>query len=812
MAKTYKVKNITISRYENNSVLSMMGTFYEKPANYTVQAFADGKEEKVISWCYPLDDGNEEVKFCFKVFWNNIPESFDVVKFVLCNEAGQKHELASYTKDSIDKKTVSSPIVYRIDQAVADEKLTTIYGFAYSMNHSVLTYQIYDENNREIPTSFHHMMQRQMVDHGVIAQEDIFCGFIVHFPSSIEHTYTLKILDHDDEQIVKLAPYTQSKKSLEKKSNSSVKSLYKRGVKYLKRNGIRKTAKRVLLGVGSDASYEATYYNTWFLRQRVSEKELERERQITFSYAPKISIIVPTFNTPANLLHEMIQSVIHQTYTNWELCIADGSSEGNEARDIILDYEKKDARIKVTLLNENYGISGNTNRALALVNGEYTSLFDHDDLLEPNALFEIVKALQDVQHDILYTDEDKLDEDSGLFKDPHFKSDYNPDLLLSSNYITHFFVVKTDIIKSVGGFDSAYDGSQDYDVILKCTEKAKSIYHIAMPLYHWRMHEGSTALNPESKMYCYESGRKAIQDHLKRVGIQAQVEMMPEPLYGMYHVTYAEPKDLVSVILLYDGRLTELKNSMNYLLGTNQYKNIEILLVDDGNGTDAYIKYVASLKVGQTSIKQISVKNTSIAAKYNEAAKYSKGKYLLYLEQSMIMTQGNAISEMASLCQRSDVGIVGGKILGKEHYIWHAGMIVGMDGCAVRSFTDVRHEIDWSYMVLDRMNCDYSAVSRACLMVKKDAYDQIGGFDESYSTGITAVDFCLKMRKFSKLVVYDAFSLWQIKPKPHKAFRYVEKEDKDINQFQQNWTSFMKQGDPYYNQNFDIQSKLYNLR
>ena len=811
MAKTYKVKNITISRYENNSVLSMMGIFYEKPANYTVRTFVDGKEEKIISWCYPLDDGKEELKFCFKVFWNNIPESFDVVKFVLSSDTGQKHELATYTKDNIDKITVISPIVYRIDQAMVDEKLTTISGFAYSMNHTELTYQVYDENNREISTSFHHVMQHKMVDHKVITQEDIFCGFIIHFQSSIEHLYTLKILDHGAEQIVKLAPYTQSKKSLEKKSRSSIKSLYIRGVNYLKRNGIRKTVKRVLLGVGSDASYETTYYNTWFLRQRASEEELEKERQTTFSYAPKISIIVPTFNTPANLLHEMIQSVIQQTYTNWELCIADGSTEGNEARDIILDYEKKDARIKVALLNENYGISGNTNRALALADGEYTSLFDHDDLLEPNTLFEIVKALQNAQHDILYTDEDKLDEDSGLFKDPHFKSDYNPDLLLSSNYITHFFVVKTDIIKSIGGFDSTYDGSQDYDVILKCTEKAKSIYHIAMPLYHWRMHEGSTALNPESKMYCYESGRKAIQDHLTRVGIQAQVEMMPEPLYGMYHVSYTEPKDLVSVILLDDGRLTELKNSMNYLLGVNQYKNIEILLVGDGYSTAAYMKYVTSLKAGQASIQQITVKSTNIAAKYNEATKYAKGKYLLYLEQSMIMTQGNAITEMASLCQRSDIGIVGGKILGKEHYIWHAGMIVGMDGCAVRSFTDVRHEIDWSYMVLDRMNCDYSAVSMACLMVKKDAYDQIGGFDDSYSTEITAVDFCLKMRKISKLVVYDAFSLWQIKPKLHKGFRYVEKEDEDINHFQQNWASFMKKGDPYYNRNFDIQSKLYNF-
>lgn len=307
---------------------------------------------------------------------------------------------------------------------------------------------------------------------------------------------------------------------------------------------------------------DALLYPHWYQKQLPDTAALEKQQSTLFSYTPIISIVVPTYCTPIPFLHEMIQSVTNQTYSNWELCIADASPADSEVRPILTDYCQKDTRIKVQFLSENKGISGNTNYALKMTTGEFIGLLDHDDLLAPNALFEIVSALN--RHpdiDVLYTDEDKIDMDSKTHYYPNFKPDYNKLLLQSCNYICHFFVFKRSIYNQTGLFDSSYDGSQDYHYILRATEIAKCVYHIPKMLYHWRVHQGSVAGNPAQKAYCYDAARRALQKNLDSAGISGKIEY--SRLTGFYNTTYS-PLQHASVSIISFSKSLQLEEYEKY--------------------------------------------------------------------------------------------------------------------------------------------------------------------------------------------------------------------------------------------------------
>lgn len=305
--------------------------------------------------------------------------------------------------------------------------------------------------------------------------------------------------------------------------------------------GFFRTAKETnlstLLYRTRETLWDAIRYPIWYRQSLPTKQELENQRQTDFSYEPCISIVVPTYRTPLPFLKEMIDSLKNQTYSNWELCIADASGTDAEIRPVLFTYEKEDDRIKVQFLDENYGISGNTNRALTMATGEYIGLLDHDDLLAPNALYEVVEALnKDRAIDILYTDEDKVDLSGKNHYYPSFKPDYNPYLLRSCNYICHFFVFKSEIYREIGEFSTEYDGSQDYNYILRATAQAKKIHHIDKMLYHWRVHGGSVASDPNQKSYCYDSARRALQENLTHKGIPGTVGY--SRLMGYYDTNY----------------------------------------------------------------------------------------------------------------------------------------------------------------------------------------------------------------------------------------------------------------------------------
>lgn len=579
---------------------------------------------------------------------------------------------------------------------------------------------------------------------------------------------------------------------------------FKKIIRYLKLNGVR-GLKSVII----DHLRDPLHYNDWFNRHKITEEELAIQRNTRFEYEPKISILVPTYNTDIKMLHEMIDSVLVQSYGNWELCIADGSLDNSKLREELKEYASKDNRIKVKYLDSNDGISGNTNAALELATGDFIGLLDHDDVVEPDLLFEVVKALQDRDVEALYTDEDKVNAKLTEYMDPNFKPDFSIDLLRSHNYITHFFVVKRDIITEVGGFRSEYDGSQDYDLILRCIEKVKKVGHVSKPLYHWRMCEGSTADNPKSKMYCYDAGKRAIEAHLKRVGIDATVDYAGKNLWGLYHVNYiVKNTPLVSIVIANMDHVDDLDKCITSIEEKSTYRNFEIVIVENNSKEENTHEYYETIKHKYSNIRVVLwEREFNYSSINNFGVTYSKGDYLLFLNNDTELITPNAIEEMLGICQRDDVGVVGAKLLYPDNTVQHAGVIIGFGNYAGHIFT-MKDDTDNGFMMRAQINCNYNAVTAACLMTKKEIFQKVGGFTEELAVAGNDIDLCLKIRELGYLVVYNAFSKWYHYESKSRGYEDTpekkERFEKELNIFRRRWGKLLEEGDPYYNKNFPI--------
>ncbi|MBR1862385.1 MAG: glycosyltransferase [Lachnospiraceae bacterium] len=589
-------------------------------------------------------------------------------------------------------------------------------------------------------------------------------------------------------------------------------------------------------------------YHRWFLAQRVTAEQLEAQRQTHFTYEPKVSILVPTYRTPLPLLKEMIESVRAQSYENLELCIADGSvgakidADGNVVgaaspksplEDVLREYHEQDPRIIYKTLDRNGGISYNTNCALEMATGEVIALLDHDDVYEPDALFEIVKAYQNPKTRIVYTDEDKATNNLGKFMDPNFKPDFSIDLFRSHNYITHIYSVKTDILRAVGGFNSEYDGAQDYEMMFRCIEYAlgaassgtsnidfgldsvrEIIAHVPKVLYHWRLAKGSTAENPESKMYAYEAGRKAVQEHLKRMGIHAKVEMTD--MWGMYHTTYeVQGEPLVSVIIPNKDHTDDLENCLRSINDKSDYKNIEFIIAENNSEDKETFAAYERLEKEFENLKVVKwEKEFNYSAINNFAAKHASGEYFLFLNNDTELISPSGISEMLGIEQRSDVGAVGTKLIYPDETVQHAGILLGFRGYAQHPFVGIGRN-EFGFMVRARINCNYNAVTGACLMVSGEDFKRVGGFTEELPVAGNDVDFCLKVRGLEKLVVYNAFSEWYHFESKSRGYEDTpEKRDRfraEVGKFRERWGERVDAGDEYYNPNFDMENAPYEL-
>ena len=584
-----------------------------------------------------------------------------------------------------------------------------------------------------------------------------------------------------------------------------------KGLRYLKHYG----PKEFWIRLCERMEPEEVPYGPWFEKHKPSAEELERQRKKKWKNPPLISVAVPAYRTPPGFLEQMILSVKEQTYPHWELCIVNASRGEDGMEQVLGRYAGGDERIRVKNLEENLGIAGNTNEALEMARGEFVGLLDHDDLLAPQALFRIAEALTaDPQADAVYTDEDKVTTDLSEHFQPHFKPDFNLDLLRSNNYITHFFVVRTRLAREAGGFRREFDGAQDYDFIFRCTEEAKKVLHVPEVLYHWRTHKASTADNPASKMYAFEAGKRAIEAHLARCGQEGTVSLRKD--LGFYRVEYpVQGEPLVSILIPNRDQKETLEKCLNSIWEKSTYKNYEILIVENNSSSPEIFNYYREIEK-RPGVQILTWKEGfNYSAINNFGEKSAAGDYLLFLNNDVEVINPRWIEELLGNCQRKEVGIVGAKLYYPDDTIQHAGTVIGIGGIAGHAFLNMPRSRT-GYLHKASLQMDLSAVTAACMMMKRQVFEQLGGFEERLSVAFNDVDLCLRTVQAGYLVVYNPeVELYHYESKS----RGAEDSEEKVRRFQEEiefmrcrWMDLLKKGDPYYNRNLTLSKWNYSLR
>lgn len=538
------------------------------------------------------------------------------------------------------------------------------------------------------------------------------------------------------------------------------------------------------------------------------EATIRAQREHTFSRDIRFSILAPLYNTPEKFLRDMIDSVIAQTYENWELCLADGSdADHSYVEDIVKEYQAKDNRIVYKKLEKNLGISENTNICIDMATGEYIALFDHDDILIPTALYENAVAICEHNADFLYTDEATFNGDDIYdIVTYHFKPDFAIDNLRANNYICHFSVFSRELIDRVGKFSTKYDGSQDHDMILRLTAAANKIYHIPKIQYLWRSHGNSVSKDINSKTYAIEAGKRAVTDSLTRVGLNATVESSPAfpTIYKINYEIVGNPK--ISIIIPNKDSLKLLANCVDSIVKLSTYENFEIIIVENNSTTDEiyeYYKLVEQLDM----VKVIHFKEPFNYSRINNfAAGEATGDYLLFLNNDIEIITPSWIEELLMYTQRQDVGATGAKLYYGNNLVQHHGVVVGAgpDGVAIHSFAgEGRTAVGYMGRLYYAQNV--SAVTAACMLMKKSVFEEIGGFDEKLAVAYNDVDLCLKIREKGYLIVCNPFA---------EAYHYESisrgYEEKQGNQdrfqtevkyMKDKWRHVLEKEDPFYNPN-----------
>ena len=543
----------------------------------------------------------------------------------------------------------------------------------------------------------------------------------------------------------------------------------------------------------------------------ISDNDRKRQEKYKFSKNIKFSILVPLYNTPQNYLIDMIKSVQDQTYSNWELCLADGSTpDFDYVGDVCKKLADEDNRIKYKKLSENKGISENTNECIKMSTGDFIALFDHDDILHPAALFECMKQICDKDADYVYTDEVTfLENDITNLISFHYKPDYSMYNLLANNYICHFSVFSAKLIEKVGMFRSQYDGSQDHDIILRLTDAAKNVVHIPKILYFWRSHSNSVAMDINSKKYAITAGQNAVHDFLLSKGIDSKVTSSPA-FPAIYKIDYDVNSDaLVSIVIATKNRYKELSKCIKSIKDVSTYKNYEIIIVDNAS-TDADVKrYYDNLK----NDLQVKILHYDRQFNYSSICNYAvsvcKGEYVLLLDDDTKIIASDWIEQLLMYAQKQDVGAVGAKMFYADDTIQHAGYILnlGKDGIAGHSHRNICSD-NFGYMGKLFYAQSISAVSNACLMVKKSKFIDVDGFDEKLSVSYNDVDFCLKLKEKGYENIFNPFCAiyhYQVVNREEStAFKNRKIILNENKYFKRKWHSKLKAGDPYYNPNFSL--------
>jgi GT2 family glycosyltransferase len=538
-------------------------------------------------------------------------------------------------------------------------------------------------------------------------------------------------------------------------------------------------------------------YQKWFGQHRASAEELASMRHAVRAFVsqPLISIVTPVFDTPVPWLREAVDSVLAQVYENWELVLIDDGSTATDLLGGLPALAARDRRIRLVRLESHQGISAALNRGLDVANGEWVTFLDHDDVLEPDAVFQNVKVLQEnLQIDLIYSDEDKLTEAG--FDSPILKPDWSPDFFLSSNYLCHMIFLRRDLVREVGGFQPQFDGSQDYDLLLRVSERTKRIHHIPRVLYHWRRSENSSASDVRQKPGQLEASWRAIEAHLERRGEPAHVTVDWRTHAFCVRRQLLEPRK-ISVIIPSFHSPESLKEFVERLVGKTSYPNYEIVIVQVG-GRDKVHEAGTDFRM----LHFPDAANDSAAKNY--AVAHTDSPWLLFLDHNAEAIDPDWLTIMGEHVQRPEVGAVGARLINPKGTIGHAGLVLGVNGIAQSAFHGFPAEHPGVNRQL-RMTRNYSAVSGACLLMRREVFQRIGGFDEKLFGALADVDLCLKMRRAGYLIVYTPLAKLCWDPSPPDQ---VDASAELI--MRQRWSDVL-QRDPYYNPNLSRQRADFSL-
>ena len=810
------IECIRFHMYKEDTLI-MRGVFHDdNPEGYSIQVYLDNKElDKELS----LREG-PDVRRRYLTYHMNVGQELNY-------EVGLPKDWKNYGKlritiglngEEIEIESVTIKRLVEINESLegnlemerVEDNLVILTGWTIAngeMQFTVLA------DNKEVPIQVTRKYRKDVAETFPEVDEEYLAGFEIGFEDRgfkniklIRTTKTSEGVTKSSTDVINMTWVRQGRQQ----ANGNV---FKRTIRYFKKNGMRRTLSKIQAKINhapDDMSY-VEFLNKY----HTTEEELIRQRETSFVSQPLFSIVIPLYRTKPQFLKELIDTIQGQTYGNWELCLADGSGDKDNLSGFIEPYLASDERINYVLLEDNLGIAGNTNAALKMATGEYIVLCDHDDLMAPDALYECVKAINDnPMVDVLYSDEDKVDMSSKHFFEPHFKSDYNIDLLQTMNYICHLFVFHADILAKVGGFESCYDGAQDYDFIMRCTEQAKEVCHIPKVLYHWRCHRQSTAANPESKLYAFTNGCKALQAHYDRLGIPATAGQ--GPFYGMYRTRYHwKDQPLLSIIIPNKDHTDDLDKCIKSIIGKSSYTNYEIVIVENNSTEDETFAYYEGLKEYDNVTILYYEGEFNYSKINNYGVEKAKGDYILLLNNDTEMIEPDGIKEMLDICMREDVGIVGARLFFADNTIQHAGVIMGFGGMAGHAFIG-QERGDNGYFSRIISTQDLSAVTAACLMTKRSVYEEVEGLSEEYRVAFNDVDYCLKVREAGKLVVYNPYAIfyhYESKSRGQEdSADKVERFNQEAGLLATRWADILTKGDPYYNVNLSLDKADFSLK
>lgn len=699
-----------------------------------------------------------------------------------------------------------------IDSIMKDEDKKTIalQGWGFNKKNKSLL-QIRIKDNPNVISTVIKEKYRNDVNEQYGLPSEYNCGFLIILRVN-EFKGMLRINFFSGEESRRISLNLKKSYKLANQFGGPFSSAYlkiRRGIKYLNRNGLKSTLKRLSI----ESKKSNSQYGEWIKKNEHYDMDFIKNEIEKFEYQPKISIVMPVYNVEEKWLSKCIDSVQKQYYSNWELCIADDCSTKTYIKPLLEQYAQNDSNIKVVFRKTNGHICEATNSALEIATGEFIGLLDNDDELAPFALYEVVKLLNSNHElDLIYSDEDKIDE-NGKRKDAVFKSNWSPDMLMGTNYICHFGVYRKRIIDEIGGFRKGYEGAQDYDLVLRFTEKTNHIGHVSKILYHWRMLATSTAVNQDSKGYAFEAGKKALQDTLDRRKIKGTVEHGLG--LGLYDVNYKIlSNSLVSIIIPTRDGYDDLKKCIDSILKKTSYDNYEIIIANNGSKDPKVLELFEQYTLQSNNIKIVTINIPFNFSKINNiASKEAKGEYFLFLNNDTEIITNDWIEKMLSFAQFDYIGAVGAKLCYPDNTIQHAGVILGMGGAAGHGHLDFPKN-DFGYFGRLAINCNYSAVTAACMMVKKKDFDRIGGFNEELTIAFNDVDFCLRLLENGKYNVWvHNAELYHYESKSRGLENTIEKQQRfneETDYMYKKWKEYILK-DPFYNPNLVKNNGNYTL-